>query len=168
MGSLLYGFKNNENLRDFLDFQVISPERAGTSRSPGLIKVSLKGCVRSPGEYYLVRGRRLKDLIERGKGILPYGDKERIDGSLFLTDGSEYYVPYRKLRDGERLNINRATEDELRMIPGVTKKIARQIVTYRTRYERFDEPEELKEVDGIGERKFFEMRKFIRTGEEQW
>jgi competence protein ComEA len=162
-GSLLYFLKDNRNLRDFLSFQrQINAEPEIAVRR---IKVLVRGAVKEPGLYSFPAPGRLKDLIEKSQGLLRYADQDRIEWDRPLVDGSEYDIPYRKLRDGEKIDINQAGLDDLCMLPGMTRSLAREIIRYRIAYERFDELDEVKEVEGVGEKRFSRMKKFITVGE---
>ena len=54
------------------------------------------------------------------------------------------------LMDGETIDLNQADEYELRRLPGIGEKRARDIVAYREEHGPFRSGEELDEVDGIG------------------
>ena len=60
-----------------------------------------------------------------------------------------------------RISINRATTDELAMLPGVGPALAARIVAHRERYGPFRRPEQLLIVRGISERRFWQMRAFL-------
>lgn len=54
------------------------------------------------------------------------------------------------LLEGETIDLNHASEYELRRLPGIGEKRARDIVAYREEHGPFRSVEELDEVDGIG------------------
>ena len=58
------------------------------------------------------------------------------------------------------ININTATEEELETLPGVGEKTARAIIEYRSRTP-FTAVEDIMNVDGIGEKKFENMKSMI-------
>lgn len=62
----------------------------------------------------------------------------------------------------EVVNLNTATKAELMSLPGVGEVIAERILEYR-RQKRFETPEELMEVKGIGPKKFERIRPYIRV-----
>lgn len=59
------------------------------------------------------------------------------------------------------VNINTATEDQLKNIPGVGEKIAKAIVEQRTKVGKFKKLEDLKSVKGIGDKSFEKMKKAL-------
>ncbi len=70
--------------------------------------------------------------------------------------------PRRKAEPTEPVNINTASKAELMTLPGVGEVIAERILEYR-RAKRFETPEELMEVKGIGPKKFERLRPYIRV-----
>lgn len=61
----------------------------------------------------------------------------------------------------KRLNINVATAEELTALPGIGEVLAARIVDYRERVGGFESVEQLKEVDGIGEKKYAALKDFV-------
>lgn len=62
------------------------------------------------------------------------------------------------------VNINTATKDELTTLPGIGDVLAQRIISYRTRNGGFLSIEELMNVDGIGEKRFEDLKDMITTG----
>ncbi|MEO0323621.1 MAG: helix-hairpin-helix domain-containing protein [Myxococcota bacterium] len=65
----------------------------------------------------------------------------------------------RALRDGERLDVNRATAAELELLPRVGPAIAARIVAARP----FARVDELQRVRGIGARTLEKLRPFLEV-----
>ena len=59
-------------------------------------------------------------------------------------------------------NLNTATEAELQRLPRVGPAIAARIVAYRQANGRFQHPEDIQEVKGIGPKTFEKMAPWIR------
>jgi len=59
------------------------------------------------------------------------------------------------------ININFAGLSELVQLPGIGNVIAQNIIDYRNKYGQFKNKEELKNVKGIGEKKFEKIKDFI-------
>jgi competence protein ComEA len=59
------------------------------------------------------------------------------------------------------ININFANLSELVQLPGIGSIIAQNIIDYRNKYGQFKSKEELKNVKGIGEKKFEKIKDFI-------
>ncbi len=56
------------------------------------------------------------------------------------------------------VNLNTASEAQLTLLPGVGEAVARRIITFREQHGPFQRPEDLMNVQGIGERTFGKLR----------
>jgi competence protein ComEA len=56
------------------------------------------------------------------------------------------------------VDLNTATVEQLDTLPGLGPVLAQRIIEYRSSRGRFESVEELREVTGIGERKFADLR----------
>lgn len=63
------------------------------------------------------------------------------------------------------VDVNRAAAVELAALPGVGPGLAQRIVEERERRGRFDSPEALRYVLGMGPKKLTAIRRFITVGE---
>ena len=63
------------------------------------------------------------------------------------------------------LDVNRAAAGELAALPGVGPGLAQRIVEERERRGRFDSPEALRYVLGMGPKKLAAIRRFITVSE---
>ncbi len=61
----------------------------------------------------------------------------------------------------QKVNINTADANELCSLPGVGQSTAQKIITYRQTEGRFATKEDLKQVSGIGEKKYAALADFI-------
>jgi competence protein ComEA len=59
------------------------------------------------------------------------------------------------------LDLNRVSAEDLCLIPGIGESLAREIVTYRERRKGFRSVDQLKNVKGIGGKKWEELRGFF-------
>lgn len=62
------------------------------------------------------------------------------------------------------VNINTATKEELSTLPGIGDVLAQRILNYRARNGGFVSPDELMNVDGIGEKRFNDLKDLITIG----
>ncbi len=65
------------------------------------------------------------------------------------------------------LDLNRATLEELEMLPGIGEILAQRILEYREAHTGFRSIEELTEVSGIGRKKLDRIRDYIYLEETQ-
>jgi len=63
-----------------------------------------------------------------------------------------------------RININRASQSELMDLPGIGKVLAERIIEYRNTYGPFSRIEDIRNVSGIGERRFDTIKDKITVG----
>jgi competence protein ComEA len=61
------------------------------------------------------------------------------------------------------LDLNRISIEDLCLIPGIGESLAREIITYRKRRGGFRSVEDLKNVRGIGEKKYQNLKGFFTT-----
>lgn len=67
----------------------------------------------------------------------------------------------------QRLDINRAGQAELEALPGIGPVIAERIIAWRTQNGPFVNPEQLMDVEGIGEGKFAGIKDYIYVEDGQ-
>ncbi len=60
------------------------------------------------------------------------------------------------------VSLNTATADQLDTLPGVGPVLAQHIIDHRTRHGGFRSVDELREVNGIGERRFADLRDLVQ------
>ncbi len=161
LGFLLQKLEKNEKVGALLQLKSLF---SSDNENINPIKVKISGCIKKPGLYCLGYGKRFIDLIEEAGGLLPYAGVKLSFDSL-LKDGEEYKIPYRKLRDGEKIDINRASSGLLLTLPQIGKVMAERIISYRKRYGRFNNIEDLTNISGIGKKKLELIKKFIIIGE---
>ncbi|WP_244204636.1 ComEA family DNA-binding protein, partial [Streptomyces africanus] len=63
---------------------------------------------------------------------------------------------------GAPVSLNTATADQLDTLPGVGPVLAQHIIDYRTQHGGFRSVDELREVNGIGDRRFADLRNLVR------
>jgi len=98
------------------------------------------------------------------RGLLSLAAAVWLFGSLPAIESSRVYAEAAEAARVEtRVNINRATDQELQVIPGIGPAIAKKIVDYRTQFGNFERIDELQNVSGIGPMKFEKMKLQITT-----
>ncbi len=140
-----------------------------------LMTVYIVGAVKVPGVYKVRPGTRLYELVDYAGGFLPGADVKSLNLARKLRDGEKITVPkgysgssvkvssqkeLSPLSSG-RIDINAASVEELKKLPGVGPKIAQRIVGYRNTHGGFRSPQELIRVKGIGEKKLKKILPFV-------
>ena len=65
--------------------------------------------------------------------------------------------------EDKRVNLNKATLEELDALPGVGPSTAKNIIAYREAHGSFAAPEEIMNVKRIGEKTFQKLKEFIKV-----
>ncbi|MFF4355731.1 helix-hairpin-helix domain-containing protein [Streptomyces sp. NPDC001604] len=154
-----------------------APGAAGT---PGAeIVVDVSGKVREPGIHRLPAGSRVADALRAAGGVRPGTNTDGLNRARFLVDGEQVMVggpvaPAPAAAPGvpagsaagavpaAPVPLNTATLDQLETLPGVGPVLAQHIVDYRTQHGGFRSVDQLREVNGIGDRRFADLRKLVR------
>jgi competence protein ComEA len=63
----------------------------------------------------------------------------------------------------QKIDINKATLEELELLPGVGRKIAERIMEYRRVHGGFMKVDEILRIKGIGKRKYERIKDFIEV-----
>lgn len=129
----------------------------------GKIIVHVKGAVANAGVYELFAGARVCDAIDAAGGFSEEADREAQNLAAVLEDGQQVFVPA-KDDSGEKnglVNINKATLHELMSLPGIGEAHARKIIEYREKHGSFNSVSEIKDVEGIGSKKYEAIKDLI-------
>ncbi|MFF3844408.1 helix-hairpin-helix domain-containing protein [Streptomyces sp. NPDC002328] len=161
----------------------------GVGAASGEIVVDVSGKVRKPGIHRLPAGSRVVDALNAAGGVRPGTDTDGLNRARFLVDGEQVVVGgpaggggtaggpavggaagsgggpgggAAGTAPGAPVSLNTATVEQLDALPGVGPVLARHIVDYRTQQGGFRSVDELREVNGIGERRFADLRNLVR------
>lgn len=161
--------------------------RIGKVKTEKTILVHVIGEVQTPGVVELEEGSRIIDAIEKAGGKTEDADLSKINLAYVIEDGVQIYVP----RIGEdmnnitqiseeagvgiitqtskqeeagktiKVNINTANLEKLQTLPGIGNATAQKILDYKKEHGDFKNIEEIKNVSGIGESKFNNLKNYI-------
>jgi competence protein ComEA len=149
------------------------------------IVVDVSGKVREPGIHRLPPGSRVDDALRAAGGVRPGASTAGLNRARFLVDGEQVVVgaptpvqggapvpgaagavqggaPVPGAASAAPVSLNTATAEQLDTLPGVGPVLAQHIIDHRTRNGGFRSVAELREVNGIGERRFADLRNLVR------
>lgn len=153
----------------------------GSGAAGGPVTVHVSGAVAWPGLVTVPAGGRVGDAVAAAGGLLAAADVAAVNLARPLVDGEQVHVPAQgehpptgpeggpatqgpDAGDGAagsggvdadgRVDLNRATEQELQTLPGVGPARATAIVEHRETHGPFASPGDLRAVPGIGEKTF--------------
>lgn len=148
------------------------------------IVVDVSGKVRKPGIHRLPAGSRVVDALTAAGGVRPGTDTDGLNRARFLMDGEQIVVGAPAAATGPAadgasvpgragavagaagpatpVSLNSATVDQLDTLPGVGPVLAQHIIDYRTQHGGFRSVDELREVNGIGDRRFADLRNLVQ------
>ncbi len=188
IGAYILKTMNKEDKDIFLSENEVlnSVENGGTDNEEGnKILIHITGSVKAEGVVILNSGDRIIDAIEAAGGEKEDADLSKLNLAYILQDGEKLYVPsindteekvYVTAENGENVitegagntdkidgkketvNINTATKEELMTLPGVGESTAIKIIDYRKSNGKFQKIEDIKNVPGIGDSKFQNMK----------
>jgi competence protein ComEA len=86
---------------------------------------------------------------------------EATEGYNTENAGYSYNSSISTSSNNTKVNINTATQTQLETLPGIGPSIALKIINYRTENGKFKNIEDIKNVSGIGESKFSQIKDLI-------
>jgi competence protein ComEA len=135
------------------------------SAPPAELVVAVTGKVRRPGLVRVPAGARVADAIEAAGGVVPGTDLSALNLARKVTDGELIAVgvappPGQAAGPGApaAVNLNTATTEQLQTLPGVGPVLAERIMAYRDEHGGFRSVGELRQVTGIGEARYNELK----------
>ena len=159
-----------------------------TTKPPFLVHVA--GAVAHPGLVRVPAGARVADAIAAAGGGLPDADLDRLNlaakvadgqripvakigapGASAPVDGSATGIDTSAVGSGSGsagssptggpVDLNTATETQLETLPGIGPSFAAAIIRERERRGGFTSVDQLRDVRGIGEKRFAELKPLV-------
>ena len=140
--------------------------------------VDVKGAVKYPGVYELTDADRVVDAITLAGGYMDGADATLINHAQKLQDEMVIYIPLQgeepaiaiqqfsgstssTQADSGKININVADETQLTTLPGIGPAKAKASIAHREEQGKFQSIEGLKDVTGIGDKTFEQLKDLI-------
>ena len=138
-------------------------------KESGNIFVYVCGAVKEPGVYVLPEGSRVYEAIRMAGGMTPEANEAFVNQARVLVDGEQITVFTKEETEGldpgnfdydvpavtkgaqEKININKASAEELTSLSGIGEAKALAIIEYRETNGAFRETSDIMKVSGIGE-----------------
>ena len=160
--------------------------RSGHSDGPGAARhgggasalVQVAGEVNRPGVYSVQSGARVEQAVERAGGLTQHADPAGVNLVARVQDGQQVIVPRKGAAPATAagsgasgaaapgaaagpISLSSASAAQLESLDGVGPTLAQRIVQYRQVHGGFRSLDELRQVQGIGEKRFDALRKAI-------
>ncbi len=151
-----------------------------------MIIIHITGAVKTPGIVKLEEGSRIEDAINKAGGLTEDADISKVNLAYILEDGIKIKIPRstdlgesqdenvlssdsgegiveenKESSQNSSLNINKATEQDLQNLPGIGPSLASKIISYRNENGKFLTAEDIKNVNGIGDSKYENIKDYI-------
>lgn len=148
------------------------------------IIIHITGEVEEEGVIELEKGARISDAIGEAGGTTEEADLSNVNLAYSLSDGQKVKIPNINEKNkeviieeeageniiiegnkskAEKVNINKATQTEIETLPGIGPSTALKIINYRNEHGKFKNIEDIKNVSGIGDSKFENIKEYICT-----
>ena len=151
---------------------------------PPLI-IHITGAVKNPGVYQLKSTDRIVDAVKIAGGATEEANLDLINLAALLKDGQKIIVPYKtynetgeetntntynnvesvysssSLSTSAKININTANANMLQALSGIGPVLSERIIEYRNQNGLFGVIDDIKDVSGIGEKKFEGIKDLI-------
>ena len=144
-----------------------------------LIPIHIDGEINIPGVYHVKDGTLLVELIETAGGFTDDADRSPFNLAMRLSAHMKIFVPrigdvldqepvqgHETLQKGERkIDLNRATREELETLPGIGPATADAIISFRDANGSFERIEDLMLVPGIKEGRFARLKDLLTVSQ---
>lgn len=162
------------NLSKEFENEDIKKDNNNFDEIKNMITIYISGEVNNPGVVNIESDKRLSDAIDKLGGLTQSADLNNINLAMKIEDAKHYIVPKigEEIKNDEtinnenqnnnkyndKVNINHATVEELEKLTGIGQATANKIINYREEYGDFKSIEELKNVNGIGDKKYEQIK----------
>ena len=162
--------------KDSTSEKEVKKEEKEESPEQDLITVDVKGAVKSPGIYDLPVGSRVHDAVQKAGGLTEQADSKSLNLAQKVSDEALVYVPSKgeeaasqQTASGttpssskeKKVNLNRASLEELKQVKGLGGKRAQDIIDHREANGKFKSVDELKKVSGIGAKTIEKLKDYV-------
>lgn len=141
-----------------------------------MIYVHICGAVKMPDVYSVSEHTRLYELVKIAGGFTDDAAVDYINQATTLVDGEQVYIPTKEEvddlelpivsktnehNDKAKININKASKEELMTLTGIGESKANSIIDYRQKNGGFNRIEDIMKINGIKNSVFDKISEFI-------
>ncbi len=175
-GSKYKEYSSDRQNQTMIELQESQPE-ANEKPIIKQIQVFVSGEVLTPGVYTLPEDARIHDAITAAGGFTLNAQSKSVNMAAKLRDGEALIIPgpnddpeskansngsLGMSSNSGRVNINTASVAELENgLPGIGPTLAQRIIDYRENTGYFKKIEDLKNVSGIGDKRYDALKELI-------
>ena len=145
--------------------------------------MQVAGEVARPGVYRVPAGARVNEAVQRAGGLTRRADQAGVNLVARVQDGQQVIVPRRGAAgaavasagsggggagagggggsSGGPVSLSSATVAQLDGLDGIGPTLAQRIVDYRQAHGGFRSVDQLRDVSGIGDKRFEALRKAV-------
>ena len=150
----------------------------GSKREEAGLYVHVAGAVRRPGLYRIPEGSRVAVALARAGGPTRAAEVAAVNLAAPVEDGQQVVVPQRgpggapgtgsggagaaAAAPGVKLSLATATAGDLDELDGIGPTLAERIIEFRDKNGGFRSIDQLREVEGIGEKRFEALKEALR------
>lgn len=140
------------------------------------IKVYVNGEVKSPGVYTLDLGSRVEEAVIKAGGLTENADRLSVNMAKKLKDEDYIIIENKNSKtkvsnspvtsvslDNGKIDINSATKEQLKTVPGIGDITAQKILDYIAQNGPLKTMEDLKKVGRIGDKTIEKMKDKIEV-----
>ena len=183
--------KESQNIIEQQNLEIEENKQEESSKETEKIIVHVSGAVQNEGVIELEENSRIADAIEKAGGFREDAYTKDVNLAYKLKDGMKIYIPTMEEKENEKtnvivesnietennnnsysntdegknvnskVNINTASKEELDTLPGIGPSTAEKIINYRKEKGKFKSIEEIKDVSGIGDSKYENIKDMI-------
>lgn len=183
--------KESQNIIEQQNLEIEENKQEESSKETEKIIVHVSGAVQNEGVIELEKNSRIADAIEKAGGFREDAYTKDVNLAYKLEDGMKIYIPTMEEKENEKanvivesnietennnnsysntdegknvnskVNINTASKEELDTLPGIGPSTAEKIINYRKEKGKFKSIEEIKDVSGIGDSKYENIKDMI-------
>lgn len=139
-----------------------------------LITVDVKGAVKAPGIYDLPAGSRINDAVQKAGGLTDNAESKSINLAQKISDETLVYVPTKEeatsqetpssasnSKGNKKVNLNKASLEELKQVKGLGSKRAQDIIDHRESNGKFKSVDDLKKISGFGAKTIEKLKDYV-------